>query len=290
VTAASDLVSDFELVLSGAILLEGLSTGPRGEVYVADVRGGGVRVVEPTGAIHEVVEHRRGIGGTAVHADGGLVVSGRNVAHKRADGSTVVVCPQSPERRLFNDFTIDPQGRIYVGSWTTDTPYGTDEHGRSGALVLIELDGNARTVDPDSIAPNGLGFSPDGRHLYAAETGRRMLWRYEPGAPDFLGSKTAFHDFGERRPDGMAVAEDGSVWVALIGSGCVTVLDADGARIADVPIPLANATNVCFGGEDRRTLFVSTGSPDPETPEGSLFRARAAVAGLDVALARVRTP
>src|SRR5205814_2072922 len=96
-------------------LLEAPRLRPDGAALYSDVLGGGVFEVDPVGEVHELVEHRRGIGGLVPHRDGGLVVTGRTVLHVAADGS---------ERELlgragvtgYNDLSTDADGAVLVGA------------------------------------------------------------------------------------------------------------------------------------------------------------------------------
>lgn len=112
---------------------------------------------------------------------------------------------------------------------------------------------------------------------------------FEIASADAFGRPFARTDAGA--PDGLAVAVDGSVWVAVAGGGCVCVFGADGALRERLPVPLPMVTSVCFGGEDLKDLYVVTGSDGAPTERaGSVFRTRVAVAGLPVPLARVALP
>src|SRR5689334_19660641 len=101
----------------------GLIEGPvwdreRGLMF-SDVLFGGVYALSRSGAVSTVFEHRRGIGGMALHPNGGLVVSGRNVSYKPFDGGpTVTLLDSDPDHGNvgYNDLTTDAKGRIYVGS------------------------------------------------------------------------------------------------------------------------------------------------------------------------------
>ena len=79
-----------ETLAWGYGLVEGPRVDPEGRLYFSDVRQGGVYCRDPSGEIETVVPRRRGVGGIALHADGGLVISGRNVCHVR-DGETRVL-------------------------------------------------------------------------------------------------------------------------------------------------------------------------------------------------------
>ena len=284
------LISAFTELASGFVLCEAPVAGDRG-VYFSDVRVGGVYFVTDDGEVTCVIEHRKGIGGMAPHVDGGFVVSGRNVSRKDLDQSTTLLGDrdESAGRFIYNDLTTDRDGRVYVGSFATNSPFEHDAEGRTGALNVIDLDGSMHVLDPDYQASNGMGFSADGRSLYVVETGRSALWRYTLETPTSLVDKVRFWDFaadGPEGPDGMAVAADGSVWVACTQGRAVAVLDADGRHVETIPTP-AGATSVCFGGSDLRTLYVTTGGHGDDTHEAGVFMAAAAVAGIPIHPARV---
>ena len=63
-----------------------------------------------------LIPHRKAIGGLVAHADGGFVVSGRNVSIKGSDGATTVLLEAAPDEQFFNDITADGRGRLFAGS------------------------------------------------------------------------------------------------------------------------------------------------------------------------------
>ena len=106
-------MSDFQTIASGYGLIEGPRVDDNNNLFFSDVIGGGVYRRSPDGEIATVVPKRRGVGGIAIHADGGLVISGRNVCHVR-DGQTRVVFEQD-DVGGFNDLFTDKDGRVLVG-------------------------------------------------------------------------------------------------------------------------------------------------------------------------------
>jgi gluconolactonase len=134
---------------------------------------------------------------------------------------------------------------------------------------------------------NGLGFSPDGRRLYHSDSRAGVIRAYDVQDD---GSVAPWRPLAEVRaiPDGLAVASDGSVWVALAEGGAVVVFEPDGRERRRLPVPLPMVTSVCFGGDDLRDLYVVTGSRGgPGDRCGTVYRTRADVAGLLRPLARV---
>ena len=279
-----------ERLLSGYGLIEGPTVEPDGALVFSDTRRGGVHRLRPDGGVEVVVPHRRGIGGVALHADGGHVVTGRNVSWKRADGQTVVLLDRDHDGMSFNDLGTDPDGRVYVGSLAFD-PFATSGERPTGQLYLIDLDGSVRVVADDVRLTNGLGVSPDGRSLYHSDTDAHAVWRYDRAADGSLSNRRALHQRADARPDGLAVAADGSVWVAMAGSGEVVGVDADGTVIAAIAVEVPMVTSVCFGGEGLTELFVVTGEDGaPADVQGGVYRTPAPCPGLAVPPARVRQP
>ena len=107
-------------------------------LYYSDVHNGGVFRRTPDGTIDVVVPKRRGVGGIALHADGGIVVSGRNVRHVRDGESPVVFAPSA---RL-SDLFVDAAGRIICGTMRSD-PFDLQAPWTPGECYLVDSDGHA---------------------------------------------------------------------------------------------------------------------------------------------------
>ncbi|WP_119422820.1 SMP-30/gluconolactonase/LRE family protein [Desertibaculum subflavum] len=275
---------------TGYGLIEGPVWDPAKGLYFSDVMGGGVFLLDRQDKVTRVVEKRRGIGGMALHAAGGLVVGGRDIAFVNlADQSTQVLLSSdvTPEAVGFNDLTTDKAGRVYVGSLAYKV-FGGDPP-RPGHLHVIDLDGSVRTISDGIMLTNGLGFSPDGRRLYHSDARGGMVRVYDVKADGAVGPWRKFVSLGENGvADGLKVAADGSVWVADAHGGRVAVFGADGRHIRDVKVPLPMVTSLCFGGDDLQDLYIVTGSRGgPAENCGTVFRTRSDVAGLPLAPARV---
>lgn len=279
-----------EPLATGYSLVEGPVWEPGHGLYFSDVLNGGVYRLAPDGGVSTVIERRRGIGGMALHAERGLVVGGRTVLYQSLTGARSAVLldsAQIPGAVGFNDLTTDAAGRIYVGSLAFRVFGG--EPPRPGQLHVIDLDGSARAVADGVMLTNGLGFSPDGRRLYHSDSRSALIRVYDVRDDGSVGPWRVFARVAHGVPDGMAVAQDGSVWVALADGGAVLVLAADGSELARRPVPLPMVTSVCFGGDDLRDLYVVSGSRGgPRENCGTVFRTRVEVPGLPLPPARVR--
>ena len=136
-----------ERVATGYGLIEGPVWDPHRGLYFSDVLNGGVFLLDRAGKISTAVAKRRGIGGMALHASGGLVVGGRDIAWvSLTEGSskTLLALDAIPSATGFNDLTTDSAGRIYVGSLAYRV-FGGDPP-KPGHLHVIDTDGRMRTI------------------------------------------------------------------------------------------------------------------------------------------------
>ena len=153
-----------------------------------------------------------------------------------------------------NDLWIDAGGGIYFTDPYYQRPYWTrmqpDLTGE-GVYYLSKGRMQAVMVAGDLVKPNGIVGTPDGRYLYVADIGAGKTYKYSIG-PD--GMLTGRQLFVEQGSDGMTLDERGDVY--LTGDG-VTVYDPAGKKIAHIPVPEKWTANLCFGGKDKKELFIT---------------------------------
>jgi gluconolactonase len=153
-----------------------------------------------------------------------------------------------------NDLWIDAKGDIYFTDPYYQRPYWTRTKGEmDGERVYYLAAGSreARVVAADVVKPNGIVGTPDGRYLYVADIGAGKTYKYRIG-PD--GSLTDRQLFVMQGSDGMTLDALGNVY--LTGDG-VTVYDSTGRKAAHIAVPEPWTANLCFGGRDKRTLFIT---------------------------------
>jgi gluconolactonase len=273
-----------ETLAFGYGLVEAPRADAEGGVYFSDAIQGGVYRLAPDGAISTVVPKRRGVGGLVLHAAGGVVVSGRNVVHVR-DGTTRVLL--EVEGALgFNDLTTDRAGRVYVGSLRTSA----FESGPRVPGELWRIDGEGRGVElyRDVEFANGVGFAPDGRTIYHSNYSQGEILAHDVIEDGRCANRRVFARVPRGKPDGLAVDEEGGVWVALGGGGGIARFASHGRLLEVVDVPAPFVASLCFGGADRRDVFVATmGNADDAGRGGTLLRTRSGVPGLVAPLARV---
>ncbi len=190
--------------------------------------------------------------------------SGRRVARREVDGTVVTLAEAYDGKRLNspNDIVARRDGSL----WFTDPDYGLKSDPVTKAKIGKEQAGNfVFRLDPksgrlDAVArdfshPNGLAFSPDETRLYVADSGTPRHIRVFTVAPDgTLRDGRVFCAIDRGGPDGIRVDREGRVWSSA-GDG-VQVFSPDGALLGRILVPEAPA-NLCFGGEDGRTLFIT---------------------------------
>jgi gluconolactonase len=164
-----------------------------------------------------------------------------------------------------NDIVFDAHGGFYF----TDLGKRRGRTLDRGSVFYALPDGSSITEIIHPIdTPNGIGLSPDESTLYVAETFGARVWAFDIKSPGKLGPPV--HPFfpgrllykfgGYERLDSLAVDSEGNVVVATLGTGCVTGISPDGVVRAVLPVPEFDVmvTNVCFGGPDLQTAYVTS--------------------------------
>lgn len=168
-----------------------------------------------------------------------------------------------------NDVWIRPSGGLYF----TD-PYYKRDYWKRGpkeqdeCVYYLSPDEKklARVIE-DFKQPNGIIGTPDGKILYVADIGAGKTYRYQIQPDGSLKEKKLFCELGS---DGMTIDSKGNIY--LTGKG-VTVFDSSGKQIEHIDVQEPWTANVCFGGKDRHTLFI--------TASKCLYSIRMSVKGVD---------
>ncbi len=273
-----------ETIASGYGLVEGPTVDENGNLYFSDVLGGGVYRRDPDGDITTVVPKRRGVGGIVLHADGGVVVSGRDIVHVRdGENRTLYSIDGVPG---WNDICTDSAGRVYAGS-IRFAVFDPDATPVPGELWRIDAEGDATCLYDNVLHANGVVLSPGEQTIYHSDTRNNVILVHTLADDGTAGDRRAFH-FPPGAPDGMAVDAQGLLWVASARAGCVARLTPDGEIDRVLEVPAQTVTSLCFAGRDQHDLYVVT-ADNTEVPDrrGTIFRVTAGVGGAPVHPARI---
>jgi sugar lactone lactonase YvrE len=189
-----------------------------------------------------------------------------------------------PQDTAFNDGKVDRFGHIWLGS------SHIEEREPIGKLYRIDAGRAVTVADQGFPCSNGPALSPDGSLFYFADTVGRRVYRYDlDRKPGRLSNRQVFLEFTpeQGQPDGMTVDEEGGLWVCHWGGWGVTRYRPDGRASMRIDLPAPNVTSCAFGGEDLRTLYITTAKDDMTPAEaaraplaGGLFAARPGPRGL----------
>lgn len=232
----------------------GAAIGPDGKCYVCN-NGGFVWVDHPEFGLRPILQPDDYSGGRIERID---IESG--AVERLYDGT--------PQGRLRgpNDIVFDRHG----GFWFTDLGKTRVRDFDRGGVYYAKADGSLiREAVHPLLQPNGIGLSPDEDRLYVAETVTGRLWAFDITAPGELALKpwpspnggTLVAGLpGYQLFDSLAVDAAGNICVATLMNGGITVILPDGSRIEHVPMPDRHTTNICFGGPDLRTAYITLSS------------------------------
>jgi sugar lactone lactonase YvrE len=220
----------------------------------------------------------RKLGGFVAGTDQGLAFT---EDFKRFD---IFVHPEEahPDNR-FNDGKTDRRGRFWAG-----TMDNTERHAR-GTLYRLGADLGLTAVDSGYRVTNGPAFSPGGRIMYESDSALQVTYAFDLDEAGNATNRRTFIQFGkgEGYPDGMTVDADGCLWIAFWDGWCVRRYSPEGEKIAEIRMPVQRPTSCAFGGDDLRTLFVTSASRDLKGTElaeqplaGGLFAIDVGVSGI----------
>jgi gluconolactonase len=271
-------------ITSGLEFPEGPVWTGDGSVLVAELRGKRVTRVAPDGTKSTVAEPGGSPNGLAIGPDGALYVANSGGWNFRDLGGILIPDAEQPDdysggrieridldtgdvKVLYtecdgnelvgpNDLVFDQHGGFYF----TDHGKHRGRMRTIGAIFYAQADGSSiREVVFPSDSPNGIGLSPDGTRLYAAETysGRVHAWTLSGPGEVAGGGEIICGLPGMQYFDSLGVDGDGNIVVATLITGALSVIAPDGEVLDQVSVGDPMVTNVCFGGPDLQTAFVT---------------------------------
>ena len=198
--------------------------------------------------------------------------TGHNVL--RIDPATrkIEVFAHEPRMNQPNDLAIAPDATLFASdpNWKEKT----------GQLWRIDTDGTVTRLAKNMGTTNGIEVSPNGKKLYVNESVQRNVWVFDIQPDGSLANKTLLRKFPDHGFDGMRCDAGGNLYITRYGKGTVVVLSPAGKIMREIDVLGAKPSNLCFGGPDGRTVYVT------EVEHRRLVQFRVAQPGL--AWARLR--
>ena len=217
-----------------------------------------LRVDEP-GKTTVWMDHTEDINGTYVTHEGRMLGAQTN-KHSIVSMKIGATGPEDV-KVLFHDDTLNqpndvreaPNGDVYF----SDPDFAKK---KSSAVYLVKPDGKGTKIITDMTLPNGLVVSLDGKTLFVSDSAEKTWRAYPIKADGTVGEGKVFFEpktADKRDPDGMTIDEKGNLYCT--GRGGVWVVSPEGKELGLIPFK-EQSSNVCFGGEDGKTLFVTNGN------------------------------
>ncbi|MDF5711133.1 MAG: SMP-30/gluconolactonase/LRE family protein [Nostoc sp. S4] len=189
----------------------------------------------------------------------------------------------NPPNNRLNDGKCDPQGRFWFGSMSSiEKPHAS--------LYRYDADGSLHVMETGLTISNGLGWSPDKRTFYLADSPNQKIYAYDFNfRTGNITNRRIFVDLTHEsfHPDGLTIDAQGNIWSAMWSGWCVIRFNPKGEEILRINLPVPLVTSCTFGGEDLQTLYITTASVglsqveiDKSFYSGDLFALETDVTGL----------
>lgn len=256
-SAAADLIAPgakVERLADGFAFTEGPACDAQGNVYFTDIPNQRIHKWSCDGKLSVFREDSGGANGLFFDGSGNLVVcegGQRRVTSLAPDGTATVLADSYAGKKLNspNDLWVDPKGGVYF----SDPRYGSQEGVEQDGFHVYYLPPgrkSLRRVIDNLVKPNGVVGTADGKLLYVADAGDGKTYVYRIREDGALHDRKLIAPVGS---DGLTLDERGNLYLTR---GVVHVYRPDGQKLAEVVVP-ESPSNVCFGGADRRTLFIT---------------------------------
>jgi len=271
------MTDEVRILATGLGFPEGPVAMADGSVILTELRKGRCAHVTADGKVSVFSDNGGGPNGLAVGPDGALYCTNNGGPHPDYKGGSIQrLDPTTGEAKLLyaecdghrlsgpNDLVFDTTGGFYF----TDLGKRHARHRDHGGIYYARPDGSKIVclIYP-FLSPNGCGLSPDGKILYVADTASARLYAFDIEAPGVLAKTKA--DFahsgrvvggapaGPAYFDSLAVLANGNICVATITTSKITELSPQGEIVREVNMPDVFPTNICFGGPDLRTAYIT---------------------------------
>lgn len=235
--------------------IEGPSVGADGSLYAVNFeKKSTIGIVTPEGRGRIFVTLPNGSVGNGIRFDSGesmLIADYVNHNVLKVDMATkeISVLVHEPKMNQPNDLAIGSNDILYC----SDPNWGQS----TGQLWRVTPDGKATLLDGELGTTNGLEVSPDEKKLYVNESVQRNVWSYDLSSSGEISNKRLLIKFPDFGMDGMRCDVDGNLHITRYGKGTIAIVSPGGEVLREVAVKGKNPSNVCFGGPDGRTCYVT---------------------------------
>ncbi|MEZ6061611.1 MAG: SMP-30/gluconolactonase/LRE family protein [Planctomycetaceae bacterium] len=236
--------------------IEGPACDADGNVFAVNFqKQGTIGRVTPDGAGEIFVTLPEGSVGNGIRFDSDgrsffvADYTGHNVLKVDVGTRAVAVFAHNDNMNQPNDLAISPDGTLYASDpgWSTGT----------GQLWRIDRDGTTTRLASQMGTTNGIEVSPDGRTLYVNESVQRNVWAFDITGDRTLKNKRLIRKFDDFGFDGMRCDVDGNLYITRHGKGTVVKMSPGGEILQEIDVLGSKPSNLCFGGPDGRTVYVT---------------------------------
>jgi sugar lactone lactonase YvrE len=232
--------------------VEGPAVDKSGIVYAVNLaRQGTIGQIAPGGKTSIFIELPDGSIGNGIRFDsrGNMLIAdytNHNILKVDMNTKMLTIFAHEPRMNQPNDIAIDSKDRLYASD--PDFKAGT------GRIWRIDTDGKVTFLDSLGTT-NGIELSPNEKTLYVNAS--RKVWAYDLSQKGNISNKRVLIEFSDFGMDGMRCDIKGNLYIARFGKGMVVVVSPQGKIIREIPLSGKRPTNVAFGGNDGRTMYVT---------------------------------
>ena len=242
-----------ENIFTGSI--EGPAFDKNGNLYVVNFqKNGTIGKVDENGNAELFVELPQGSVANSIkfNSNGDMLLADypmHNILKVDMKTKAVSVFSHNEQFNQPNDLCINKHDQLFASDphWKTNT----------GKLWRIDPDGSSTLLEDSMGTTNGIELSPDEKILYVNESVQRSVWKYSVDEFGNISNKTLFYQFNDFGMDGMKCDKNGNLYITRYGKGTISVISPEGTLIREVQLKGKNCSNLVFGGNDGRTIFVT---------------------------------
>jgi sugar lactone lactonase YvrE len=250
-------------------------------IYV-DIDAGTIHRFDPKTGKHESLNAGTSVGFAVLDRDGKVIAGLKDGIYRLAFGTAekeLLAAPRVlPENTRFNDGICDRKGRLWAGTISLDPARPA-----TSSLYCLDETGIQEVVTGVRNS-NGLGWSPDNKKMYYADTPTQIVREYdytiETGKLSLDYRPFAVIPKDDGRPDGLTVDSKGRVLVAIWSGSRINVYKSDGVLEDVIRFPVPNVSSLAFGGDDLKTLFVTSAASKDAPLSGCVFMTEMPIPGI----------